>query len=154
MANTYTQCYIQVVFAVKNREYLIPNDHKDEVYKYMTGIIQSYKHKLLAINGMPDHVHIFIGLHPQQSLSNLVYEVKTSSTKFIKRQDWMCFNFSWQKGFGAFSYSRSQVDTVCKYIARQEEHHRKKSFRNEYLKMLEDFDVGYNPQYLFDFFDR
>lgn len=151
MANTYTQCYIQLVFAVKGREHLIPQANKDEVYKYMTGIIQAHKHKLLAINGMPDHVHLFIGWHPDQSLSKLVYEVKTSTTKFIKQQHWMPFAFSWQKGFGAFSYSRSHIDSVCKYIARQEEHHRNRSFKDEYLEMLKKFAVNYDEKYLFEF---
>ena len=153
MANTYTQLYIQLVFAVKRREDLIPKEHKNEVYKYMTGIIQNHKHKLLAINGMPDHVHIFIGQSPDQSLSKLVSEVKTYTTKFIKKQPWMRHDFSWQKGFGAFSYSRSHIDAVVKYIANQEQHHAKRTFKAEYLDMLEKFEVEYDERYIFDFFE-
>ena len=153
MANTYTQLYIQLVFAVKNREHLIPRQHKDDVYKYMTGVIQAHKHKLIVINGLPDHVHIFIGLHPNQSLSELVYEVKTATTKYIKKQPWMKFDFAWQKGFGAFSYSRSHIDAVYKYIQNQEEHHKKRTFKEEYLDFLKKFEVEYDEKYLFDFFD-
>jgi putative transposase len=153
MANTYTQLYIQLVFVVKGRRNLIPNKHKADVYKYMTGIIQSRKHKLIAINGMPDHVHIFIGLHPAQSLSKLVEEVKTATTKFIKKQDWMLHEFAWQVGFGAFSYSRSHIDNVYRYIQNQEEHHRKKTFKEEYLDFLEKFAVDYDERYLFEFID-
>lgn len=153
MANTYTQLYIQAVFSVKKREHLIPKAHKSQVERYMTGVIQERKHKLLAINCMPDHTHIFIGLHPDQSLSDLIQETKTAVTKFIKKQDWMPFNFSWQRGFGAFSYSRSHIDAVVKYVLNQEEHHRKRTFREEYLDMLNKFDVDFDDAYIFDFFD-
>ena len=153
MANTYTQLYIQIVFAVSKREDLIPKEHKDEVYKYMTGVIQKRKHKLIAINGMPDHIHIFIGLHPEQSLSDLIGDVKRATTKFIKKQPWMKYEFSWQRGFGAFSYSRSHIDAVVKYIDNQEIHHKKKTFREEYLEMLKKFDVDFNEKYIFDFLD-
>ena len=153
MANTYTQLYIQIVFSVKGREHMIPKQYKDDVYKYVTGVIQQRKHKLLAINGMPDHVHIFIGLHPSQSLSDLVEETKTAATKYIKKQSWMKYDFSWQRGFGAFSYSRSHIDRVVKYIANQEEHHKKRTFREEYLDMLQKFDIEYDERYVFEFFD-
>ncbi|MEK7250581.1 MAG: IS200/IS605 family transposase [Bacteroidota bacterium] len=114
MANTYTQLYIQVVFAVQGRQSLIPNKHKDELYKYITGIVQKRKraHKLLAINGMPDHVHMFIGLNPAMALSDLVRDVKAISSGFIKEKKWLREKFSWQEGFGAFSYSRSHIDRV------------------------------------------
>lgn len=154
MANTYTQLYIQIVFAVKRRQHLIPKEHKATVYKYITGVIQERKHKLLAINGMPDHIHIFIGLHPDQSLSDLVQEIKTAATKYIKQQPWMKSDFSWQRGFGAFSYSRSHIDNVVKYIANQEEHHRKQTFKKEYLKLLQKFDIEYDERYVFDFLDK
>jgi REP element-mobilizing transposase RayT len=153
MANTYTQLYIQLIFSVKGREHMIPKQYKDGVYKYMTGVIQGRKHKLLAINGMPDHIHIFIGLHPAQSISDLVEEIKTAATKYIKKQSWMKYDFSWQRGFGAFSYSRSHIDAVVKYIENQEEHHKKRTFREEYLDFLEKFEIEYDKRYVFDFFD-
>lgn len=153
MADTYTQLYIQIVFVVKGRKNLIPTKHKSEIYKYMAGLIERRKHKVIAINGMPDHVHVFIGLHPQQSISKLVNEVKTATTKFIKKQPWNLFDFAWQIGFGAFSYSRSHIDNVYKYIQNQEEHHKKKSFREEYLEFLQKFEVDYKEEYLFDFID-
>lgn len=154
MANTYTQLYIQIVFAVKGRQHLIPKEHKVDVYKYITGVIQQRQHKLLAINGMSDHIHIFISCHPNQSLSDLVQEIKTASTKYIKKQPWMKSNFSWQRGFGAFSYSRSHIERVAKYIANQEEHHQKQSFKKEYLDFLQKFEIEYDDRYVFDFFDE
>lgn len=154
MANTYTQLYIQLVFAVRGRQQLIPQVHKAEVYKYITGVIQQRKHKLMAINGMPDHIHIFISCHPNQSLSDLVQEIKTASTKYIKKQPWMKSDFSWQRGFGAFSYSRSHIERVAKYIANQEVHHEKQSFKKEYLGFLQKFEIEYDDQYIFDFFDE
>ena len=153
MANTYTQMYVQFVFAVKHRDALIPKEHKEELHKYITGIITKRKQKLLAIHAMPDHIHIFIGLNPNQSLSDLVQETKTAATKFIKKQPWMKYNFSWQRGFGAFSYSRSHIDKVVKYINNQEEHHKKRTFREEYLDMLEKFEIDYDERYVFNFFD-
>jgi len=153
MANTYTQFYVQIVFAVNGRENLIPKAHKEDVHRYMTGVIQKRKHKLLAINCMPDHVHIFIGYHPTQTIPDLVSEIKTASTKYIKKQPWMPFAFSWQVGYAAFSYSRSHIDAVVKYILNQEEHHKKRAFREEYLDMLQKFDVDFNEQYLFEFYD-
>jgi REP element-mobilizing transposase RayT len=153
MANTYTQLYIQLVFAVTDREHLIPKQYKEQVQQYMTQVIQERNHKLLAINCMPDHTHIFIGQHPTQSLSDLVEQTKTAATKFIKKQYWMPFNFSWQRGFGAFSYSRSHIDRVVKYVRNQEEHHEKRTFREEYLDMLNKFDIDYDKKYTFQFYD-
>lgn len=153
MANTYTQLRTQLIFAVKGRESLIPKKHKDQIEKYITTLIQNRKHKLLAIYCMPDHIHIFIGQHPAQSISDLVEEIKTASSKFIKKQSWMPFGFAWQLGFGAFSYSKSQTDAVVKYVLNQEEHHRIKTFQEEYIDFLEKFGVEYNPKYLFDFYD-
>ncbi len=153
MANTYTQLYIQIIFAVKGRQNLIPQKHKADVYRYITGVIQKRKHKLLAINGMQDHIHIFLGWHPSQSISDLVNNIKTASTKHIKEQDWMPFAFSWQIGYGAFSYSRSHIDAVVKYILNQEEHHKKRTFREEYLDFLNKFDIPFEEQYLFEFYD-
>lgn len=154
MANTYTQLRIQLVFAVQGREKLIPKDHRMEVEKYITGLIQKRMHKLLAIYCMPDHIHIFIGLHPAQSISKLVEEVKISSRKFIKKQPWMPFDFAWQRGYGAFSYSKSQTDAVVRYVLNQETHHQKKTFREEYLEILRKLDIDFEEQYLFEFYER
>ena len=154
MANTYTQLYIQFVFAVKGREHLIPKSHKEEVHKYLTGVIQNNKHKLLQIHCMPDHAHIFIGLHPSQSISDFAEDTKIAATKFIKRQSWMPYDFAWQRGYGAFSYSRSQIPAVAKYIENQEIHHQKKTFREEYIDFLEKFEIDYEEKYLFDFYDN
>ena len=151
MADTYTQLDIQLVFAVKGRESLIQKQWKEELYRYITGIVQNHKHKMLRINGMPDHVHIFIGYNPNQLIPKLVQEIKTSSNEFIKKKGFSRFKFNWQQGYGAFSYSRSHRDSVIKYIENQEEHHRKKSFQEEYMEFLKKFEIEYNDQYLFDF---
>jgi putative transposase len=153
MANTYTQLDIQLVFAVKGRQSLIQKSWKDELYKYITGIVQNHKHKMLRINGMPDHLHIFIGYHPTQLIPDLVENIKTSSNSFIKEKRFIPFAFNWQSGYGAFSYGRSQRDAVIRYIDQQEKHHRKKTFREEYLEMLNKFEVEYKEEYLFDFLD-
>lgn len=153
MANTYTQLRVHIVWAVQGRENMIPKDHREEVEKYITTCFQKRKHKVLAIYCMPDHVHVFIGWHPAQSVSELVSEVKTAATKFIKKQSWMRYNFSWQVGFGAFSYAKSQTDVVVKYVLNQVEHHKKRTFREEYLEMLQKFEVEYKEEYLFEFYD-
>ncbi len=153
MANTYTQLYIQIVFAVKGRKHLIPKKHKEDIQRYMTGVIQSEKSKLLQINCMPDHTHVFVGLNPNQSISDLVKITKTAATKYIKQQSWMSFEFSWQRGFGAFSYSRSHIDAVINYIKNQEEHHKKRTFQEEYLDMLSKFEVPFDERYLFEYYD-
>lgn len=149
MANTYTQIYIHVVFAVEGRQYLIPAKHNDELQKYVTGIVSGQKQKLIAVNNMPDHVHMLIGLRPDCSLSDLVRDVKAGSSKFINEQRWMVGRFSWQEGFGAFSYSRSQLGAVIRYIENQQRHHATKSFREEYLELLEKFEIAYDPKYVF-----
>ena len=133
MANTYTQIYIQVIFAVYGRLNLIRKEHKEELHKYITGIIRNNGQKLIAINSMPDHVHILIGLKPDLALSDLVRDMKSSSSAFINKRNWLPGKFNWQEGFGAFSYSRSQLDSEVKYIHNQEQHHKKKSFKEEYL---------------------
>jgi len=153
MANTYTQLDVQLVFAVKGRESLIHKSWKEELYKYITGIVQNHKHKMLRINGMPDHVHIHIGYNPNQLVPKLVEEIKTSSNSFIKEKRFTPYQFSWQLGYGAFSYGRSQRDVVIRYIDNQEEHHRQKTFREEYIDMLRKFEVEYKDEYLFDFLD-
>ncbi len=128
MANTYTQIYIQIVIVVKGRHCLIPEDKKENLYKYITGIIRNKKHKLISINGISKHIHFLIGLNPVEALSELMKEVKRCSTNFINDQKWMRGKFSWQEGYGVFSYSRSHLDKVIKYIGNQEKHHAKKTF--------------------------
>lgn len=147
--NTYTQIHIQLVFAVKFRQALIQKEWKDDLFKYITGIIQNRKHKLLSINGMPDHIHILIGLRPNQSLSDLVQEIKSISSKWINENKFISFRFEWQDSFGAFSYGESQINDVIKYIENQEKHHQKKSFREEYLHFLEKFEIEYDEKYVF-----
>jgi putative transposase len=149
MANTYTQIHIQAVFAVRNRESLIMNSWKDELYKYMTGIIQNHEHKVLTINGMPDHIHIFFGMRPVQSLSDLMQDIKGDSSLWINKKGFVKSRFSWQQGFGAFSYSMSHLNNVIKYINNQEIHHRKKSFIEEYQDFLEKFKVDFDERYIF-----
>lgn len=147
---TYTQIHIQFVFAVKFREALIEQEWKEELHKYITGIIQNNKHKLLVINSMPDHIHILVGLRPNQSVSDLVNDIKTNSSKFINEKRFLPVRFEWQKGYGAFSYGKSQIDNVINYINNQEKHHHKKSFREEYLDFLRKFEVEYNEEYIFN----
>jgi REP-associated tyrosine transposase len=154
MANTYTQIYIHTVFAVEGRQSLIAKEHKVEIYKYMTEVIQNQKQKVMSINGMPDHVHLLIGLRPDIALSDLVRDVKAASSSLINDNRWVKGHFNWQRGFGAFSYSKSQVLTVAKYVENQERHHAKRSFRDEYVALLKRFDVEYDPAYIFTFVDN
>jgi REP element-mobilizing transposase RayT len=154
MANTYTQLYIHLVFAVEHRDRLILPSFKDELMKYITGIIQNKGNKLLAINTMPDHGHIFLGLNPKNSISGLVKEVKVSSGDFINDKKWLRGKFHWQEGYGAFSYSHSQIDAVVKYILNQEKHHKRISFKEEYKKILKSLDIKYEEAYLFKWFDN
>ena len=149
MANTYTQIHIQAVFTVQNRECIINKPWKDELYKYITGIVQNNNHKLLAINGMPDHLHIFFGMRPVQSLSDLMQQVKEDSSKWINKRKFLPCKFSWQEGYGAFSYGKSQIRQVIQYIERQEEHHKKKTFLQEYKEFLDVFGVEYDERYIF-----
>jgi REP element-mobilizing transposase RayT len=154
MANTYTQLYIHLVFAVKNRQALIAKAWKAELEKYITGIVQNKEHKLLAIGSMPDHVHIFIGYNVNQTISDLVETIKTSSNAWIKYNHLSSSKFEWQRGYGAFSHSRSQLDTVVNYVRNQEKQHQRKNFRAEYLEMLRQYEVEYKEEYLFEFFDN
>ena len=149
MPNTYSQIHIHAVFTVQNRESLISNDWKIELYKYITGIIQNQQHKLLAINGMPDHIHILFGMRPNQSLSDLMQDVKGSSSKWINEKGFVKGKFSWQEGYGAFSYSKSQLNQVVDYINKQEEHHKQKTFLEEYKDFLDAFKIEYDEKYLF-----
>lgn len=149
MANTYTQIHIQVVFTIQNRDCIIQETLKNELYKYISGIINNHNHKVLAINGMPDHVHILIGMKPTQSLSELMQDVKGDSSKWINQKRFTKGKFSWQEGFGAFSYSKSHINQVIDYIKNQEEHHKKRSFLEEYRTLLEKFEVEFDQRYIF-----
>ncbi|MFW6224857.1 MAG: IS200/IS605 family transposase [Bacteroidota bacterium] len=153
MANTYTQIYLHIIFSPFGRDNLLHKQHKEEIHKYITGIIQNRNHKLLSINSMPDHLHILIGYNPAQALPNLLRDIKTGSSNFINGHKWMPGKFQWQEGYGAFSYSRSQIDKVINYINNQEIHHKKQSFREEYLELLKIFNIAYNEQYLFQYYD-
>lgn len=150
MAGTFTQIYIQVVFAVKGRESLIQSGWEDELYKYITGIVRNKEQKMLAINGMPDHIHFLIGMKPSCCLSDLVREIKKSSNEFIKEKKFTKLRFQWQEGYGAFSYSHSALDSVIGYINNQKEHHRKQAFREEYMDFLKKFQIEFKDEYLFD----
>jgi putative transposase len=150
MSNTYSQIYIQVVFAVKSRQNLISENNRDELQKYISGIIENRKFKLFAIYCMPDHTHIFVSMKPSILLSDLVRDIKTSSSKFINDKKWIRGKFQWQNGFGAFSYSHSQIDKVVKYILNQKEHHQVKTFKEEYIELLEKFNIDYKKEYLFE----
>lgn len=149
MANTYIQIHIQFVFAVKYRVGTISSEWKDELYKYITGIIQSKNHKLICINGMEDHIHILVGMRPNQSVSDLLQDIKGSSSKWINGRKLTKGRFEWQEGYGAFSYGKSQIPLVIKYILEQEIHHTKKSFIEEYIDFLEKFDVEFDKKYIF-----
>jgi len=152
MPHTFTQIYIQAVFAVAVRQSVIRSDFKEELQKYITGIVRKKGQKLIEINCMPDHTHMLVGLKPSIALSDLMRDVKSDSTEFIRRKEWIRGRFNWQEGFGAFSYSQSNLDSVIRYIRNQQKHHATKSFRNEYLALLKRFDIAYEPKYLFEFF--
>lgn len=155
MANTFTQIYIHIVFAVQGRGCLIPRQHKkEELCKYTAGIVTNRGQKLITINNEPDHMHAFVGLKPTIAVSDLTRDIKAGSSGFINEKKWVRGRFSWQEGFGAFSHSHSEIDRVVKYIQNQEEHHRKRTFKEEYLKMLEDFAVQYDAQYLFKWIEE
>jgi putative transposase len=149
---SFTQLYVQLVFAVKYREALLNKNIRNRVFEYMSGIITEMKHKSIIVNGVSDHVHIFIGLNPNISISDTVHDVKRSSSLFINREKLCLGNFAWQEGYGAFSYNRSQIDEVYKYILNQEKHHTKTSFKSEYIQLLEKFEIEYEERFLFDFF--
>ncbi|MBL4658176.1 MAG: IS200/IS605 family transposase [Flavobacteriales bacterium] len=152
MANTYTQIYIQVVFAVKGRENLILKKWEVELYKYITGIVREKNQKLYIINGMPDHVHILLSLAPSIKISDLVRDIKANSSSWINKRKLVQGKFQWQVGFGAFSYGQSQLPRVINYIKNQKEHHGKRTFQEEYKEFLENFEVEYDDQYLFEYY--
>lgn len=149
MPNTYTQIHIQFVFAVKFRDCVIHSTWKDELFKYITGIVQRNKHKLISINGMPDHVHVLIGIRPHQSISDLMQDVKGDSSKWINEKKLVKGKFEWQEGYGAFSYGKSQIKDVIHYIENQEQHHTMKTFIEEYLDFLKKFEIEYDEKYIF-----
>jgi putative transposase len=151
MANTYSQIYIQTVFAVDGRLSIIRPKFKEELYKYITGIVRNHRQKLIAINGMSDHVHILIGLKPAMALADLVRDMKADSSDFINRKKWVRGRFCWQEGYGAFSYGHSQLNTVIRYIQNQEQHHRRRTFKDEYLTWLKKFEVPFEEKYIFKF---
>lgn len=153
MANTYTQFYVHLVFSPKNKNALIKKTWKESLEKYITGIVQKNGHKMLAIGSMPDHIHIFIGYNVNQLIPDLVEKIKTSSNAWIKENCLSKFKFEWQRGYGAFSHSRSQLDSVVNYVLNQENHHQKKTFKEEYLEILRRNDIKYEDEYLFEFFD-
>ncbi len=153
MPNTYSQIYVQIVFAVKGRQSLVPTKHREELHKFITGIIQNRQQKLLSIFCMPDHAHILIGLLPSVAISDLVRDIKAGSSKFINDNGWLEEKFNWQEGFGAFSYSKSQIDIVIKYILNQEVHHKRKTFKEEYIDFLQKFEISYDDKYLFDWIE-
>ena len=153
MPNTYTQLYIQLVFAVQNREALISENIRKEIQKYITGIANNNKHKMLAIFCMPDHAHVFVGLNPNQSISKLANDLKSNSSKWINKEKLCKFHFNWQEGYGAFSYHKSMISTIGNYINSQNIHHKNRTFKEEYNELLKEFDVEFDEQYLFKFFD-
>lgn len=153
MPGTYSQIYIQIVFAVKGRQNLLHKAWRNDVFKYISGIIKEKGHKPIIVNGVGDHVHLFIGLKPAMSISDFVRDVKNNSSKFINESKWLTHKFAWQEGYGAFSYSHSHIQNVYNYILNQEAHHEKKSFKEEYYEFLERFDIPFEEQYLFDWID-
>jgi putative transposase len=150
MADSYSQLYVHLIFPVKDKTSMIPSQYKNELYKYITGIITNKGQKLIAINGMPDHVHILIGFKPTIAISDMVRDIKANSAKFVNEQKWLNDKFQWQHGFGAFTCGYSQLNSVCNYIRNQEEHHRKTSFKLEYLSFLKEHDVSFKSEYVFD----
>ncbi|MBO3099925.1 IS200/IS605 family transposase [Gelidibacter pelagius] len=153
MANTFTQMYVQIVFAVKGRKNLIPEIHREEIEKYICGIINNCKSKPLAIYCNPDHVHILIGMNPSLSLSDLIRDIKANSSRWINQKRWINAQFRWQEGYGAFTYSKSHIDKVVKYILRQPQHHKTQSFKQEYLELLKLYEIEFEEKYLFEWYE-
>ena len=153
MAGTYTQLYVQIVFAVQGRQNLISKNNKEELNRYLSGIITGKGCKSIIVNGMPDHIHAFVGLKPALAISDLVREMKNNSSNFINEKKWVKGKFNWQEGYGAFSYSKSQIEKVYNYILNQEDHHKEKTFKEEYLELLKKFEIEYNEKYLFEWYE-
>lgn len=152
MANTFSQIYIQTVFAVSGRMSLLKPDFRKDLHKYIAGIVRNQGQKLISINSMPDHLHLLIGLKPSLALANLVRDIKASSTH-VNKNRWVRGKFSWQEGYGAFSYGHSQLDTIIRYIQNQEQHHSRRTFKSEYLTLLRKFDIAFEDKYVFEFVD-
>ena len=150
---TYTQLYIQLVFAVKNRQAMLNKEIRPQIFKYISGIISNFGHKSIIVNGVSNHIHILIGLNPNKTISETVHEIKRSSSIYINENKILKYKFAWQEGYGAFSYSKSQLDNIYNYILNQESHHKKTSFRDEYIQFLKKFEIDYDDKYLFDFFE-
>ncbi len=150
MAGTYSQIYIQIVFAVKGRQNLIGKEWQEELNKYISGIITNKGHKTMIVNGVSDHIHVFVGLKPSMAISDLVRDIKNNSSNFINDRKLVAGKFSWQEGYGAFSYAQSQVKTVYNYILNQETHHKKTTFKDEYHDFIDEFEIDYNEKYLFE----
>ena len=153
MANTYTQLYAHVVFAVKGRQSFIPRESRVELQKVITGIITNKRNKLLAIENEPDHLHLLVGFRPDVSLADLVRDIKSNSSRWINEQRFLIGRFEWQEGYGAFTHSKSQLSDVIAYILNQEEHHRKRTFREEFLALLKRFEIEFEDRYLFEFYE-
>jgi REP element-mobilizing transposase RayT len=153
MPNTYSQIYVQIVFAVKGRQCFIQEAFREELQKYIAGIIAAKKQKLYAVYCMPDHTHVFISMSPAILIADLARDIKANSSSFIKGKKWVNSLFSWQEGYGAFTYHKSQAKDVVNYILNQPEHHRKKTFREEYLELLKEFEIEYDEKYLFEFYE-
>lgn len=151
MPNTYSQIYLQFIFAVKGRDAIISEDWEDELYKYITGIVQNTGNKMLAINGVSDRIHFVIGYNPNTRIPDLIREIKKASNKFIKEKRFVRSNFQWQEGYGVFSYSKSHLDAVIKYVQNQKTHHAKRTFRDEYFDLLNRYEIDYSEEYVFDF---
>jgi len=153
MANTYTQIYLQFVFAVSGRKSILKDSFREELHKFITGVVEKRKQKLIAINSVSDHIHILVGFGTTITIADLLHDIKQSSSKFINKNNWTAGHFSWQEGYGAFSYSRSRLDNIYQYIQNQQEHHRTRSFKEEYLEFLKKFDIVYDSRYLFDWIE-
>ena len=153
MPGTFSQIYIQIVFAVKGRENLIANSWKTELHKYIAGTIKGKGQKPIIVNGMPDHIHAFVGLKPAMAISDMVRDIKNNASNFINDHRFVKGKFAWQESYGAFSYSHSHIEKVYEYILNQEKHHQKKTFRKEYTDFLKKFEIEYDEKYLFEWYD-
>jgi putative transposase len=153
MANTYSQVYLHFVFTVRGRQNMIPIRHREELHKYITGIVHNRNQKMLAINSMPDHLHMLVGFNTTMSIADFMEQVKSVSSKFINEKGRITGKFAWQRGYGVFSYSQSQMKNMINYILYQQEHHRQRSFREEYLMFLKEFEIDYIEKYLFEWIE-
>ncbi len=153
MANTFTQIYLQFVFAVKYRQRLIAPENKEELHKYITGLVTHRNSKLLAVHCMPDHTHLFVGFKPVMEISDFVKEIKVETNEFINDKKWIRGRFAWQQGYGGFSYSHSHIGRVIRYVQNQVKHHEQQTFRKEYMGLLKKFEIEFKDNYLFEFFD-